>query len=142
MRYLREYVRDNRILAVAPWPDDPRTRGFMCDMGLACAEFVHAPPDRILNLKKKVRDRWVDITRDEALDTISTKLLQVKRTASPKSLVCHYGVSQVRSWFYRYFQRRFCNLYGTPNFTGCGSQCTVATMLAKRYSIGNAYPDY
>ncbi|MDY6856175.1 MAG: molybdopterin-dependent oxidoreductase [Thermodesulfobacteriota bacterium] len=139
---MKAYVKDNRILAVAPWSGDPRTKGFMCDMGLAIPEFVHAP-DRIVNPKKRVEsDKWVDITWDEALDIISEKLMELKRTTGPESLVCHYGVSQVRSWFYRYFQRRFCNLYGTPNFTGCGSQCAVATMLAKRYSIGNVYPDY
>ena len=139
---MKAYVKDNRILAVAPWPDDPRTKGFMCDMGLATPELVHAP-DRILNPKKRVGDdKWVDITWDEALDTIATKLSELKSSLGPQSVIFHYGVSQVRSWFYRYFQRRFSNVYGTPNFTGCGSQCAIATMLAKDYSIGRTSPDY
>lgn len=138
---MKAYVRDDRVLAVAPWPDDPQTKGFMCDMGLATAEFVHAP-DRILNPKKKVGDKWVDISWDEALDTIATKLAILKKDPGPESVICHYGVSQVRSRFYRYFQRRFCNVYGTPNFTGCGSQCAIATILAEKYSIGPTSPDY
>jgi anaerobic selenocysteine-containing dehydrogenase len=38
--------------------------------------------------------------------------------------------------------KRFSNVYGTPNFTGCGSQCANATGMAKKYSIGSASPDY
>lgn len=138
---MKAYIKNDRVLAVAPWPEDPDTKGFMCDMGLATVELVYAP-DRILNPKKRVGATWIDITWDEALDSIAGKLMELKKDPGPQSLICHYGVSQVRSMFFRYLQRRFCNVYGTPNFTGCGSQCAVATMLARRYSTGPVSPDY
>ena len=102
---------------------------------LATPEIVHAP-DRILNPKKRVGASWKDITWDEALNAISQKLSALKKDPGPESLVVHYGVSQVRTPFYRYFLRRFSNVYETPNFTGCGSQCAIASAMARAYSTG------
>ncbi len=79
---------------------------------------------------------WKDITWDEALNAISQKLSALKKDPGPESLVVHYGVSQVRTPFYRYFLRRFSNVYETPNFTGCGSQCAIASAMARAYSTG------
>ncbi|SPD75356.1 Anaerobic dehydrogenases [uncultured Desulfobacterium sp.] len=138
---MKAYIKDNRIISVRPWKDDPESMGFMCSKGLATTRIVHAP-DRILNPKTRVGDSWKDITWDEALNKISQKLLSLKKDPGPESLVVHYGVSQVRTPFYRYFIRRFSNVYGTPNFTGCGSQCAISSAMARAYSTGALASDY
>ncbi|MBU1054647.1 MAG: molybdopterin-dependent oxidoreductase [Proteobacteria bacterium] len=138
---MKTYIKNDRIVAVVPNKDDPNSKGFMCDMGLANVEQTYSP-DRILNPGKRVGDKWVDISWDEALNIISEKLSKLKIDYGPQSTVCHYGVTEVRAPFYRQLFRRFSNVYGTPNFTGCGSQCAVSTMMAKKYSIGSVHPDY
>lgn len=138
---MKAYVKDNIILAVAPWKEDPIGKGFLCDMGLATPAFVHAP-DRILNPLKKHDGKFVETSWDEALSTIAEKLSEYRLDPGPESVVFHYGVSQVRAGFYRSFMRRFCNVYGSPNYTGCGSQCAVSKMIAKKYSIGSISHDY
>lgn len=138
---MKAYIKNDRVIAVAPWKDDPHSKGFLCDMGLANVEQTYAP-DRILNPKKRIGDKWIDISWEEALGIISTKLSELKNSHGPESLVCHYGVSQVRAPFHRNFFKRFSNVYGTPNFTGSGSQCAASTAMAKQYSIGPVHPDY
>lgn len=138
---IKAYVKDNVVKAVAPWMEDPIGKGFLCDIGLATPAFVHAP-DRILNPQKKQGGKFVEISWDEALSTIAEKLSEYRLDPGPESVVFHYGVSQVRSGFYRSFMRRFCNVYGSPNYTGCGSQCAVSKMIAKKYSIGSISQDY
>lgn len=138
---MKAYIKNDRVIAVAPWTDDPHSKGFMCDMGLANVEQTYSP-DRILNPKRRVGDKWEDISWEQALLIISEKLSKLKNNYGPESLVCHYGVTEVRAPFYRYLLKRFSNVYGTPNFTGCGSQCAVSTMMAKNFSIGAVYPDY
>ena len=138
---MKAYVKDNIVKAIAPWKDDPIGKGFMCDMGLATPEMVHAP-DRILNPLKRSGDGFTEISWDEALGIIADKLAGYRMDPGPQSVVFHYGVSQVRAGFYRSFMRRFCNVYGSPNYTGCGSQCAVSKMMAKKYSIGSILQDY
>jgi len=138
---MKAYLKNDRVVAVAPWKEDPYSKGFLCDMGFANVEQTYAP-DRILNPRKREGDKWIDISWDEALGIMSTKLTELKNVYGPESLVCHYGLSQVRMSFYRDFIKRFANVYGTPNFTGCGSQCAVSTGMAQRYSIGSAWEDY
>lgn len=138
---MKAYIKNDRVVAVVPNKDDPRSKGFMCDMGLANVEQIYSP-DRILNPGKRVGDKWMDISWEEALNIISEKLSKLKNDYGPQSLVCHYGVMEVRAPFYRYLLKRFSNVYQTPNFTGCGSQCAVSTMMGKQYSIGPLHPDY
>ncbi len=138
---MKAYVKDNIIKAVGPWEEDPISKGFLCDMGLATPEIVHAP-DRILSPLKRKGGKFVEIGWDEALAEIAEKLGEYKSSPGPESVVFHYGVSQVRDGFYRNFIRRFCDVYGSPNFTGCGSQCHVAGAVAKKYSIGSLWSDY
>ncbi len=138
---MKAYVKDNIIQAVTPWEEDPIGKGFLCDMGLATPALVHAP-DRLLNPLKKQNGRFIEIEWDEALSIIADKLKKYKTDPGPESVVFHYGVSQVRAGFYRLFMRRFCNVYGSPNYTGCGSQCAVSKAMAKKYSIGAISEDY
>ncbi len=138
---IKAYVKDGVIKAVAPWENDPVGKGFLCDMGLATPEIVHAP-DRIRTPLKRKGNAFVNISWDEALGIISEKLTAYQQDPGPESVVFHYGVSQVRDGFYKAFMRRFCNVYGSPNYTGCGSQCHVAGAMAKKYSIGSLYSDY
>lgn len=136
------YKKDGNIIAVtALKKEDNQGRGFICDIGLAAPAIINSP-DRILSPLKRQNGKFVEISWDEALSIISSRLLSYRRDPGPQSVVFHYGVSQVRSGFYRTFMRRFCNVFGSPNYTGCGSQCAVSRAMAKYYSIGAHTPDY
>ena len=138
---MKAFIKDNVVTAVAPWEDDPIGKGFLCDMGLATPSMVHAP-DRIMNPLKKQNGKFVEISWDEAISFIADKLSEYRVAPGPESVIFHYGVSQVRARFYRTFMRRFANVYGSPNYTGCGSQCAASKAIGKKYSVGSISPDF
>jgi formate dehydrogenase (coenzyme F420) alpha subunit len=136
------HIKDGKIVAVTPLKkENTQEQSFICEIGIAAPTIINST-DRILSPLKRQNNRFVEISWDEALSIISSKLINYRKDPGPQSVVFHYGVSEVRSGFYRTFMRRFCNVYGTPNYTGCGSQCAISKAMAKYYTIGVCTPDY
>ncbi len=134
-------IDNGEVISVQPWKD-PSSTGALCERGLAYGEVVNAS-QRILSPMKKVGAEWQAITWDEALDEIADKFASYKSNFGPQSVVMHYGMSQVMQrltgWYGLY--KRFANTFGTINFGGVGSQCTIAGAIAQIYSAGQTRPD-
>jgi anaerobic selenocysteine-containing dehydrogenase len=75
-------VEDGRFTGVRPDSDHPN--GGICIKGYSAPEIVYSP-DRLLHPLKRTRPKgdpdpgWVEITWHEALDTVATRLLQMKK---------------------------------------------------------------
>ena len=104
-------------------------------------ELVHSS-ERLTDPLKKVNGTWQKISWDEAFEFIASKLTDIKQKYGPQSVVAHVG----HPFIYTHTQRmlrRFCDLYGTPNFTTGGSFCFLARTIGHNLTLGaHVLPHY
>ncbi|MEE8414382.1 MAG: molybdopterin-dependent oxidoreductase [Dehalococcoidales bacterium] len=128
-------VRDGRIVRIEGDPESPASRGSMCSKGLAAMQLVYHP-DRVTYPLKRAGSRgegkWQRISWDEALDTITGKLKQVKMEFGAESIVLGYGTGRN----YESFLYRFSNLLGTPNVLTAGHMCYGSRIAATAITCG------
>ena len=108
------HVKDGRLVKVEGNPDDPYDEGRVCVRSLAGTQYVYSP-FRLKYPMKRVGARgegkWQRITWDEAYDTISKKLLELRAKYGPETLVTFTGTGRVASAYYDYLTAPF----GSPN---------------------------
>jgi formate dehydrogenase (coenzyme F420) alpha subunit len=104
--------------------------------------------ERIVVPKQKVKGGWKNISWSEALSTISEKLLTIKEKYGPEALVVHLGNPHVFQQT-ELLAHRFCDVYGTPNYTSGASYCHFARVIGNGLTFGYngkygvfAYPSY
>lgn len=101
--------------------------------------------ERILNPLRKVNEAWREISWEEALNFICKKLNDIKKKYGPKSLALHSGNPFIATHVEK-VARRFCDLYGTPNFTSGSSFCFYARTIGHSLTLDhrrlNAGPNY
>lgn len=81
---LEVLVENNRILRVRGDRDNPRSQGYCCKKGRRIAHYAHHA-DRLHYPLKKMGDRHVRISWDQALREIAAKLMAIKEKYGPKS---------------------------------------------------------
>jgi anaerobic selenocysteine-containing dehydrogenase len=130
------HVRDGVITKLEGDPDFPTNHGTMCSKGLAFKQLVYHP-DRLKYPMKRAGKRgegkWERITWDEALDTIASRLQQVKRDYGAESIALGQGTSREGEAFLA----RFANLTGTPNIFAAGHFCYLSRVGASLITCGN-----
>jgi anaerobic selenocysteine-containing dehydrogenase len=72
------------------------------------------------------------ISWDEALDTISDRLLRIKEESGPESVVFYVGFTK---WL-RPFLKRLAHSFGSPNYCTESSTCQMATTVAAALTYG------
>jgi anaerobic selenocysteine-containing dehydrogenase len=120
------YVKDGKVIKVAGMEEHVVRP--VCVKAKGIIDWVYSS-ERITNPLKKINSRWKEISWDEAFTFISDKLLDVKEKYGPKALVVHLGYQAIATQVTR-LARRFCDLYGTPNFTTGASFCYLARAIA------------
>jgi anaerobic selenocysteine-containing dehydrogenase len=126
------HVDNGKIVKITPMQEHPFNK--LCEKGYALPELVHSP-ERLTQPLRKVNGRFKEVSWDEALDSIAGKLTDIREKYGAKALVVHLGFAFVRSYV-QYVTRRFCDLYGTPNYTSGGSICFVARVIAYNLTCG------
>lgn len=81
---LEVQVEDNRIVKVRGDRDNPRSQGYCCKKGLSIAHYAHHA-DRLQYPLKKVGDRHVRISWEQATQEIAGKLLAIKEKYGAKA---------------------------------------------------------
>lgn len=128
-------VENNKIVKVRGDRQDPLTKGFVCPKGKAIPEIVHSK-DRLSNpMKKNDKGNFEIISWDEAFDIIVKNLKSIKDIYGPEALAIHTGQAGVFMQFTGYAER-FCQVYGTPNFSTAGSHCSTSKELANIVTVG------
>jgi len=91
-------VEKNRIINVRPDKDNPRSEGYACRKGLNIAFHQHNA-DRLLYPQKKVGDKFVRISWEDAITEIAGKLQNIIADHGPRALAwmisgqgCHFGI--------------------------------------------------
>ncbi|MFH1154840.1 MAG: molybdopterin-dependent oxidoreductase [Pseudomonadota bacterium] len=90
---LRICVEDGSMVKVLPDNDNPRSRGYACRKGLSVL-YHQYPEDRITHPLKKVGDRFVPVSWDQALDEIADRMKSIVGQYGPRSIAYMGGSSQ------------------------------------------------
>jgi anaerobic selenocysteine-containing dehydrogenase len=137
-------VEDGRFTKVRP--DSEHPNGGICIKGSAAPEIVYSP-DRLRHPMKRTRPKgdadpgWVEISWDEALETIASRLSSIKAQSGPEAVVLACGTpsgggaADFGPWL-----TRFGNAFGTPNRLSSIHICTWNVSAGAKHSYGTPTP--
>ena len=137
-------VKDGKIVKVEGDPEHPITNGRLCPRCLALDEAVYHP-DRIMHPMKRAKedrgkDKWEQITWDEAYDIIEQKIRAAWDEYGSWSCCTITGTGRETT----FWANVYCsNVLKSPNSAGTlsglscyGPRCTIAN-----YHLGAGYPE-
>jgi len=88
------HVKDGKVVKLEGNPEHPTNEGMMCPKGLAAKQHIYHPK-RLLHPLKRTGERgegkWQRISWDEALDTIASKFLEIRKKHGPYAIACQHG---------------------------------------------------
>ncbi len=109
-------VVDNKAVKIEGNPAHPVNRGRLCPLGQAGLQVLYNP-DRIKAPMKKIGSRsssdWKSISWEEAIETLVSKLKELKNSGEAHKLVLLNG--EKREMMDEIFER-FMNVFGSPNY--------------------------
>lgn len=130
---------DGHIVKVEGQADHPVSKGYLCPKGKAIRELVEAPDRLKRPLRKTVDGQWQEISWDGAFELIAQKLKAIKASYGAEAVAVHVGQAGVGKEFTPYVER-FCQVFGTLNFSTAGSQCHQSRAMANAFTYG-VFPD-
>lgn len=129
------YVKDGKVIKVEGMPEHPQSKGKLCTKGLGNRQYLYRE-DRILTPLKRVGERgegkFEPISWDEAIATISEKLLETREKYGAHRVAFYSGYSK----WYRFMYRRFAHDFGTQNYGTESSSCFTSGLMAWLVAAG------
>ena len=98
------YVKNGVLRRVKADPAHPASRGDMCPKGAAARQVVYSP-DRLKYPLRKTKSGFQRISWDEALDIVSSRLLEIRAKYGAEALARFHGAPVTLS----------CLLYTSPS---------------------------
>ena len=131
------HVKDGRVIKLEGDPDQPMSKGAMCAKGLAGIQALYHPNRNKYPLQRvgaRGENKWKRISWEEAIDTITRKLMETREKYGVETVFCSTGGGGNPEFT---SIRRFCNVFGTPNWFEPGaSQCYMPRTLTYRLMYG------
>lgn len=128
-------IEENRVIGVKGDKDHPVTRGMICPRGRLMVEHLYHP-DRINYPLKRAGERgagqWQRVSWDQALDEVAEKLEALRREYGAETLAFTHGTKRTYHWD----ERRFHNLFGTPNICGANNVCMCPSQAVEYATYG------
>jgi anaerobic selenocysteine-containing dehydrogenase len=137
-------VEDGRFTKVKP--DSEHPNGGICIKGYAAPEIVYSP-DRLTRPMKRTRPKgdpdpgWAEISWDEALDTVASRLLEIRNQYGAEAVVfgratpAGSAASDFESWVLR-----LANAFGSPNVLTTAHICTWNVIWGSKHTFGTPTP--
>lgn len=137
-------AENGRFTKVTPDPKHPN--GGICIKGSAAPEIVYSP-DRLRQPMKRTRPKgdpdpgWVEISWDEALATVTKRLLEIRERYGAEAVVfgCSTPSGSAASNF-RDWLRRLANAFGSPNWLSSVHICTWNVTFGSKHTFGTPKP--
>ncbi|MFD0979127.1 molybdopterin oxidoreductase family protein [Tropicimonas aquimaris] len=133
------HIRDGKVRYIEGNRDHPVNKGVICGKG-ASGIMQHYSPARLRAPMRRVgprgSGRFEEITWDEALETATKWLKDVRRT-DPRKLAFFTGRDQSQS-----LTGFWAMQYGTPNFAAHGGFCSVNMAAGGLYTFGGAFWEF
>ena len=140
------HVKDGRVVKVEGDPDHPITQGRLCPRCIALDEVVHSPErlrhPMIRAREDRGRDKWREVTWDEAYDYIEERVREIWEKYGAESIFTITGTGRESTLYapvYGPAVLNTCNGASTYAFSGnaCyGPRCTITN-----YLLGAGYPE-
>lgn len=131
------YVKDGKVIKVEGMPEHPQSKGKLCTKGLGNRQYLYRE-DRIQTPLKRVGERgegkFEPISWDEAIATISEKLLETKEKYGADKVAFYSGYSK----WYRFMFRRFAHVFGTQSYGTESSSCFTSGLMAWQVAANEA----
>ncbi|MEW6668595.1 MAG: molybdopterin-dependent oxidoreductase [Thermodesulfobacteriota bacterium] len=128
-------VENGKIVAVKGDPEHPLTRGRICERGRLMADHVHHPDRVNFPLKRKAQKgagQWQRLSWDQALDEVAERLGTLRDRYGPETLAFTHGTKRTYHWD----ERRFFNLFGSPNICGANNICMCPSQAVEFATYG------
>ena len=141
---MKLHVKGGKLVSVEGDAEHPISQGRLCIRCLALPEYVNHPQRITHPMKRSVddrgKDKWQQISWDEAWDIIVPKVKQLTQDHGAESIVVFGGTGREACLYY--YPLGFASL-GTPNvcyplsgWSCYGPRCAVAD-----YILGAGYPE-
>lgn len=131
------HVEDGEIVKITGIPEHPTNKGRLCPKALASVDFFYNSPERIKHPMKKVNGVFEQISWEEAMELMATKLLDLKEKYGPESLIVMRGMAPgVNENVGTLLVKRWMDVYGTPNYFTVDNQCFYPNMMAYMLTCG------
>jgi len=116
------HFENDRVVKVTGDPNHPVTRGAICPRARLMPEHLYHQDRLNYPLKRvggKGGGKWQRLTWDQALDEVAEKLVALRDRHGAETLAFTHGTKRTYHWD----QRRFFNLFGSPNTCGANNIC-------------------
>lgn len=127
-------IENGMVSTVEGDDNHPVSNGHLCPKGQALTEVVTAR-DRLKHPMRRTAYGWERVSWNQAFYLLTQNLRLIAQNYGPEALAVHVGHAGVGKEFPGYAER-FCNLYGTPNFSTCGSHCFESKYMANVLTFG------
>lgn len=129
------YVKDGLLLKVEGTKGHPMNNGKLCTKGACNRAYIYRK-DRLKTPLKRVGERgegkFAPISWEDAYKEISEKLLSIRNTYGPNSVVFFSGYPKS----YRFMLQRMAHLFGSVNYATESNTCFMAGKMAWMLNTG------
>ncbi len=133
------HVQDDRIIKLEPNPEHRLSRGFSCERLKYALRWLYHPDQLRHPLKragKRGEGKWRQISWEQAIGEIASKLNELKTDYGPQSLAVFEGTFRGENIWAR---SRFCNLFQNPqNIFHPGVVCTLNCLATEQAMMGDS----
>lgn len=135
-------VQDNgQEIKITGNPHHPISKGFICFRGKHFGN-VHYAQDRLSHPLLKIRNQWVKISYDDAVEILASKFKECKKKYGGQSVVFYKGEALKHQEIRRY-TRHLAHGFGTPNYISVRSLCYSSILMAYGMTSGFIiHPDF
>ncbi|OEF99674.1 oxidoreductase [Vulcanibacillus modesticaldus] len=127
-------VNQNKIVKIEGDPSHPITRGKICGKGKLLKDRLN-DSKRLLYPLKKVDEKFIRISWDQALDEISQRMLDVREKYGPTAILHSYDYAS--GGLLKGLDQRFFNFFGGMTEV-IGSLCWGAGIQGQLYDFGDS----
>ncbi|WP_182380127.1 molybdopterin-dependent oxidoreductase [Nocardioides sp. WS12] len=129
-------VEDGRLLSLRPDQDHPLSRGQACPKGIAFTD-VQNDPDRVLHpLRRNASGEFEQVSWDDALSDIATRLKKVRSTYGGKAVGMYFGNPSAFSYSTTLWVAGFMKGLGSDHLYSAGSQDINSRFVASQLLYG------
>ena len=90
-------TQGNQVLSIKGDNNDPLSRGYICPKGTAM-EDIYTDPDRLRKPVVRQGDKWVEISWQQAFDTVADKLVAVQQQHGQNAVAFYAGNPNVHNY--------------------------------------------
>lgn len=115
-------MQNHKVVKVKGDKEHPVTKGTTCPRSRLMLDHLYHPERINTPLKRKGErgsGQWEPVGWDEALDEVAERLGELRENYGPETLAFTHGTKRTYHWD----ERRFHNLFGTPNICGANNVC-------------------